>query len=69
LHCCQTVVTNAAECPDDLEVLVDALVEAVRNPDERRDRGENAYRQVESGATRGIRRPERFVAVYEAVTS
>jgi glycosyltransferase involved in cell wall biosynthesis len=54
--------------PDDLDALVEALVEAVRNPDERRERGENAYRQVQSGYS-WHSLSERFVAVYEAVLS
>lgn len=52
--------------PDDLDALVEALVEAMRNPDERRERGENAYRQVQSGYS-WHSLSERFVAVYEAV--
>jgi D-inositol-3-phosphate glycosyltransferase len=54
--------------PDDLDALVEALVEAVNNPDERRERGENAYRQVQSGYS-WHSLSERFVAVYEAVMS
>ena len=54
--------------PDDLDSLVEALVEAVRSPDERRERGENAYRQVQSGYS-WQSLSERFVAVYETVMS
>ena len=52
--------------PDDLDTLVEALVEAVNNPEERQERGENAYRQVQAGYS-WHSLSERFVDVYEAV--
>ncbi len=52
--------------PDDMAGLADALVEAVNDPDERRSRGDNAYRQIRA-AYSWDSLAERFASVYEGV--
>jgi glycosyltransferase involved in cell wall biosynthesis len=52
--------------PDDLDALAGALVEAVNDADERRERGENAYEQIRRAYSwRSV--AERFAASYEAM--
>ena len=54
--------------PDDLNALVEALVESVNDPDTRRERGDNAYRQIRAAYSwRSL--AERFAAVYESVAT
>jgi glycosyltransferase involved in cell wall biosynthesis len=52
--------------PDDLDGLVEAIVEAVNNPEERHERGENASQQVQARYSWDSL-SERFVAIYEAL--
>jgi glycosyltransferase involved in cell wall biosynthesis len=54
--------------PDDVEALARALVEAVNDVDERKERGESAYEQIRAAYSwRSL--VERFAAVYEAAQS
>jgi glycosyltransferase involved in cell wall biosynthesis len=52
--------------PDDRDGLADALVAAVNDPDARRERAENAYRQIRVAYTWDSL-AERFAALYEGV--
>jgi glycosyltransferase involved in cell wall biosynthesis len=54
--------------PDDVGSLTDALVEAVNNPDRRRERGENAYEQIRSTYSWDSL-AGRFAALYEALAA
>ena len=52
--------------PDDQPSLTEALVEAVNDDDVRRERGENAYRQIRAKYSwRSL--AERFAGVYETM--
>ena len=52
--------------PDDVDALAGAMVEAVNDVDERKQRGENAYEQIRSAYSWRVI-AERFAASYEAL--